>query len=60
MRDSIRMRKALDRIAAEVKPISAEEAAEREQARSARESIWTPEQELPATGQTLWTPASKE
>jgi trigger factor len=60
VRDSIRMRKALDRIAAEVKPISAEEAAEREQVKAARESIWTPEQELPATGQTLWTPASKE
>jgi trigger factor len=60
VRESVRMRKALDRIAAEVKPISAEEAAERAQAQAARESIWTPEQELPATGQTLWTPASKE
>jgi trigger factor len=60
VRESIRMRKALDRIAAEVKQISAEDAAEREQARAARDTIWTPEQELPATGQTLWTPASKE
>jgi trigger factor len=60
VRDSIRMRKALDRIAAEVKPISAEEAAERAQQEAVRESIWTPEQDAPVTGQTLWTPASKE
>ena len=58
VRDSIRMRKALDRIAAEVKPISAEEAAEREQVKAARESIWTPEQERPATEQKIWTPGS--
>ena len=41
------MRKALDRVAAEVKPISAEEAAERAQQDAARESIWTPEQDAP-------------
>src|SRR5262249_3010193 len=39
VRESIRMRKALDRIAAEVKPISMAEAEERAQAEAARESI---------------------
>ena len=59
VRESVRMRKALDRVAAEVSPISADEAAERAQRDAARESIWTPEQDRPAE-QTLWTPASKE
>src|SRR5262245_38438992 len=59
VREGVRMRKALDRVAAEVTPISAEVAAERAQRDAARESIWTPEQERP-TGQTLWTPGSKE
>jgi trigger factor len=60
VRDSIRMRKALDRVVAEVKPISQELAAEREQQEAARESIWTPDKDRPATEQKLWTPASKE
>jgi trigger factor len=53
VRDDLRMKKALDRIAAEVKPISPELA-------SARESIWTPEQERQASETKLWTPGSKE
>ena len=59
LRDSIRMRKALDRIVAEVKPVSPEQAAERRQQEAARESIWTPGKDRPAT-EKLWTPASKE
>jgi trigger factor len=53
VRDDLRMQKALDRIAAEVKPISPE-------LHEARESIWTPEQERPAADTKLWTPGSKE
>jgi trigger factor len=53
VRDDLRMKKALDRIAAEVRPISPD-------LHEARESIWTPEQERPAADTKLWTPASKE
>ena len=53
VRDDIRLKKALDRIAAEVKPISPE-------LHEARESIWTPGQEQPAEPAKLWTPGSKE
>jgi trigger factor len=53
VRDDLRMRKALDRIAAEVKPISPELA-------SAREKLWKPGQEAPAAETKLWTPSSKE
>ncbi len=60
VRESIRMRNALDRVAAEVKTISQEEADERAKQEAAREAIWTPEQERAASGQKLWTPASKE
>jgi trigger factor len=52
-RESLRMAAALERIAAEVKRIP------REQAR-ARETIWTPDKEKPATETKLWTPGSKE
>ena len=50
VRPDLRMRRAVDRIAAEVTPISPELA-------RARESIWTPgkEEEAPAE-KTLWTP----
>ena len=51
LKEDVRLRKALDRVAAEVKRIEPDLAA-------ARESIWTPEQEAPATGQKLWTPGS--
>ena len=47
------MKKALDRIAAEVKPVSPETA-------EAREKIWTPEKEKTDKPKKLWTPGSKE
>lgn len=53
LREDLRLRAALDRIVAEVKPISVEAA-------NAREAIWTPDKEKPETEQKLWTPASKE
>ena len=53
LREDLRMSAALDRIAAEVKPIPLEQA-------EARKQIWTPEQEKPATTAKLWTPGSKE
>jgi len=49
VREDLRLKKALDRVAAEVKPIAPE-------LHEARESIWTPEQEQPATEQKIWTP----
>ena len=53
VRDDIRLKKALDRIAAEVQPIAPE-------LHEARESIWTPEKDQPAESPKLWTPGSKE
>jgi trigger factor len=53
VRDDIRLKRALDRIAAEVKPIAPE-------LHEARESIWTPEKEQPAETPKLWTPGTKE
>ena len=53
LREDLRLRAALDRLVAEVTPISTELAA-------AREQIWTPEQEAPAAETKLWTPGSKE
>jgi hypothetical protein len=50
-RDSLRMRKTLDRVASEVTRIPRELAA-------ARESIWTPDKEKPDTEAKLWTPGS--
>jgi trigger factor len=53
LRDDLRMRAALDRLAADVKPMDPEQHA-------AREAIWTPDKEKP-TGETkLWTPGSEE
>ncbi len=52
LRDDLRLRKALDRVSAEVKRIPVELA-------RAREKLWTPGQERPESA-TLWTPASKE
>jgi trigger factor len=52
-RESIRMSRALDRIASEVKRIPLEQA-------EAREAIWTPDKEKPKTETKLWTPGSKE
>jgi trigger factor len=53
LREDLRLRSALDRLAADVKRIPVELAA-------ARESIWTPEKEKPETSAKLWTPGSKE
>jgi trigger factor len=53
LREDLRLRNALDRVAADVTPISADLAA-------ARESIWTPEQETPDVETKLWTPGGKE
>ena len=51
LRDDLRLRTALDRIASEVKRIPRELA-------DARESIWTPDKEKPQTEAKLWTPGS--
>ena len=53
LRTDFRMKKALDRIVEDVKPIPVELA-------RARESIWTPEQEKPETAAKLWTPGSSK
>jgi trigger factor len=53
LRDDLRLRKALDRIAAETKRVPADVA-------RAREDIWTPDKETQPTETKLWTPASKE
>jgi len=54
VRADIRLKKALDRVAAEVTPISRELA-------NARESIWTPGKEEGGTAEKkLWTPGDKE
>ena len=53
VRDDIRLKRALDRIPAEVKPIAPE-------LHEARESIWTPEKDQPAETPKLWTPGTKE
>jgi trigger factor len=53
VRDDIRLKKALDRVVAEVKPIAPE-------LHEAREAIWTPEQDQPTETPKLWTPGSKE
>jgi trigger factor len=55
VRPDLRLKKAVDRIAADVKSISPEQA-------EAREAIWTPEQEQKkkAKKSKLWTPGTKE
>lgn len=53
IREDLRMRAALDRVAAEVRRVPADLARIREQ-------IWTPEKETPETPAKLWTPGSKE
>jgi trigger factor len=49
LRDDLRLRKALDRVAAEVQRIPLAQA-------EAREAIWTPDKENPPTETKLWTP----
>ena len=53
LRDDLRLRKALDRVAGETKRVPAEVA-------RAREDIWTPDKETQPTETKLWTPATKE
>ena len=49
LRDDLRLRRALDRVAAEVKRIPLAQA-------EAREAIWTPDKENPPAETKLWTP----
>ena len=51
LRDDLRLRDALDRVASEVKRIPRELA-------EAREALWTPEKEKQPTDAKLWTPGS--
>jgi trigger factor len=51
IRDDLRLREALDRVASEVKRIPRELA-------EARDALWTPEKEKKATDTKLWTPGS--
>ena len=53
LREDLRLRSALDRLAADVKPISVELA-------EARGKLWTPDKENPEPEKKLWTPGSKE
>jgi trigger factor len=53
IRGDLRLRAALDRLVADVTPISPELA-------SAREKLWTPDKEKPAGETKLWIPGSKE
>jgi trigger factor len=53
VREDLRLRAALDRVADGVKRVPASLAA-------ARDKLWTPEKEKTATDTKLWTPASKE
>jgi trigger factor len=60
LREDLRLKAALDRLAADVTPISVEQGAEREEQRAARDAIWTPDKEKPAETKKLWTPGSEE
>jgi trigger factor len=53
LREDLRLKAALDRLAAEVKPISVEQA-------EARGKLWTPDKEKDERETKLWTPGSKE
>jgi trigger factor len=53
IREDLRLRAALDRLAADVKPIEPELAA-------ARDKLWTPDKEKAEGDTKLWTPGSKE
>jgi len=53
IREDLRLRAALDRLAADVTPIAPELA-------EAREKLWTPDKEKAAGDTKLWTPGSKE
>ena len=53
IREDLRLRAALDRLAADVKPIAPELA-------EARDKLWTPDKEKTAGDTKLWTPGGKE
>jgi trigger factor len=53
LREDLRLRRALDRLAGDVKAISTELA-------DAREKLWTPDKEKPESEQKLWTPGMEE
>ena len=53
LREDLRLRSALDRLVADVKPISMELA-------EARDKLWTPDKENTEPEKKLWTPGSKE
>jgi len=53
IREDLRLRAALERLAADVKPIAPEVA-------DAREKLWTPDKEKTEADTKLWTPGSKE
>jgi trigger factor len=53
IREDLRLRAALDRLVADVKPIAPELA-------EARDKLWTPDKEKPEVETKLWTPGSKE
>ena len=53
IREDLRLRAALDRLIADVKPIAPELAA-------ARDKLWTPDKEKPEGAPKLWTPGGKE
>src|SRR5581483_2195693 len=53
LREDLRLRKALDHVAGEVKRIPLAQA-------EAREAIWTPDKENPPTETKLWTPDQQE
>lgn len=53
LRADLRLKKALDKVAAGVKRIPVELAA-------AREKLWTPEKEKGSKGMNIWTPSSEE
>jgi trigger factor len=53
LREDLRLRKALDRVAADVKRIPLAQA-------EAREAIWTPDKENPPTETKLWTPDQQQ
>jgi trigger factor len=53
IREDLRLRAALDRLAADVKPIAPDLA-------EARDKLWTPDKEKTETDTKLWIPGSKE
>lgn len=53
LREDLRLRKALDRLVADVQPISAELA-------EARDKLWTPDKETAPAETKLWTPGSSK